>query len=190
MRMRWIVATVCGLGLLTALLATAPAAMTTATSAAGVPHIPLSESVSSPLLADCSSVTTNGRGYARLHGIALCGADTIPPDQPLRVETVGGEECGSASISLTSRGGGLATVAWRVTSTSGPILDVELDASFSGRAGGAMRRFAVREPTLHAAGSSVALLGSGRATATMSGTVETFTATCRIAPASVHVHLR
>lgn len=188
MRIRSIVATVGGLGLLTVLLATAPVA--TATATAGVPHIPLSESVSSPLLADCSSVTTNGRGYARLHGIALCGADTIPPDQPLRVETVGGEECGSATISLTSRGGGLATVSWRVASTSGPILDVELDASFSGRAGGAMRRFAVREPTLHAAGSSIALLGSGRATATMSGTVETFTATCRIAPASVHVHLR
>ena len=53
-----------------------------------------------------------------------------------------------------------------------------------------MRRFSVREPTPHAAGGTVAFLGVGRATATMSGTVETFAATCRIAPASVRVHLR
>jgi hypothetical protein len=184
MRVRTIAATLSALGVVVGLLATG------STATAGISPIPLSESVSSPLLADCSSITGNGRGYARLHDIALCGADTIALDEPLRVEAVGGEECGSATLTLTSRGGGLATVSWRVASTSGPILDVELDASFSGRAGGAMRRFSVREPSLHATGSSIALLGSGRATATMSGTVETFTATCRIAPASVRVHLR
>lgn len=184
MRVRAIAATIGALGVVLGLLATGPAAT------AGISPLPLSESVSSPLLADCSSITANGRGYARLHDIALCGADTIPPGQPLRVEAVGGEECGSATLTLTSRGGGLATVAWRVASTSGPILDVELDAWLAGRAGGSMRRFSVREPSLHATGSSVALLGTGAATATLSGTVETFTATCRIAPASVRLHLR
>lgn len=183
MRVRTIAATLCALGVVVGLLATGP------TAPAGASPIPLSESVSSPLLADCSSITGNGRGYARLHDIALCGADTIPPDEPLRVEAVGGEECGSATLTLTSRGGGLATVSWRVASTSGPILDVELDASSSGRTGGTTRRFSVREPSLHATGSSIAFLGSGQAMATLSGTVETFTATCRIAPASVRVHL-
>ncbi|MEV7828444.1 hypothetical protein [Microbacterium enclense] len=184
MRMRAIAAALGGIGVVTASLGAGPAA------SAEIPHMPLSESISSPLLVDCSSMTVNGRGYAQLHGIALCGADTIPLDQPLRVEAVGGEECGTASLTVTSRGGGLATIAWRVASTSGPIVDVELDAAFSGRAGGTMRRFSVREPTPHAAGATVAFLGVGRATATMSGTVETFAATCRIAPASVRVHLR
>lgn len=181
---RAIAATLAGVLLLAAPLGAGQAA------GAGFSRTPLSESVSAPLLADCSSVTANGRGYARLHGIELCGADTTPSDQPLRVEAVGGEECGSASLTVTGRGGGLATVSWRVASTSGPIVDVELDASFAGRAGGAVQRFSVREPTLHAAGRSVVLLGVGGATATMSGTVETFTATCRIAPVSVRVHVR
>lgn len=184
MRVRVIAATLVGAALLAAFVATGPA------SAAGGPRLPLSESVSSPMLVDCSTMTANGRGYAQLHGIALCGADTTPLDRPLRVEAVGGEECGAASLTVTSRGGGLATIAWRVASTSGPILDVELDATYAGRTGGATRRFSVREPTLHATGASVVYLGVGRAAATMSGTVETFTATCRIAPASLAVHLR
>jgi hypothetical protein len=181
---RAIASALAGALLLTVALATGPAA------SASPPRMPGTASVSAPLLADCSSVTGNGRGYARLHGISLCGADTTPLDEPLRVEAVGGEECGSASLTVTGRGGGLATVAWRVASTSGPVVDVEVDTTLAGRAGGAMHRFSVREPTLHAAGSSVVLLGVGRATATMSGTVETFTATCRIAPVSIRLRLR
>lgn len=184
MKVRTIAATLCLAALLTPLDATAPV------SAAVVSRPFLSGSVSSPLLVDCSSITPNGRGYAQLHGIALCGADTIPLDQPLRVEAVGGEECGSASLTVTSRGGGLAAIAWRVASTSGPLVDVELDTASSGRNGGWMRRSSVRKPTVHAAGTSVASLGVGRATVTMSGTVETFTGTCRIVPASIMVLLR
>lgn len=151
---------------------------------------PLSESTVTALLADCSSITDRAREYARLHAIGLCGADTTAPDRPLRTEDVGGEECGAVTLTMTSRGGGLAVIGWRVSSEVGPILDVELDVAFSGRAGGQMRRFAEREPVLGATGSAVAFLGSGRAAATVSGTVETFTARCRVAPSSVRVHLR
>lgn len=151
---------------------------------------PLDESVSTPILADCSSITPTGRAYARLHGIALCGADTTPASEPLRVEAVGGEECGSATLVMTSRGGGVATVEWRVESATGPVLGVELDVSTSGRVGGTMHRFVDRSASQRVRQSALAFLGVGRAAATVSGTVTTFLATCRIAPASVRIHVR
>lgn len=173
--------------LLAAVLCAVPASASASTSRS---LDPLSETTQTPMLADCSSITDRAREYARLHAIGLCGADTTAPDLPLRTENVGGEECGAVTLTMTSRGGGLATIGWRVSSEVGPVLDVELDVAFSGRAGGQMRRFAEREPVLGATGSAVAFLGSGRAAATVSGTVETFTARCRIAPSSVRVHLR
>ncbi|MDQ1084506.1 MULTISPECIES: hypothetical protein [Microbacterium] len=184
MRIRPLAAVLSGAGLLAASLSTGSAA------GAVTPFDAPSQSATTPLFADCSSVTPNGRDYARLHRIGLCGADTTPSDEKLWVESVGGEECGSATLTVTSRGGGLASLAWRVASTSGPVVDVHLEASFAGRAGDGTRRFTVSEPTLHAAGSSIAFLGAGRAAATLSGTVQTFTATCRVAPASVYVRLR
>ncbi len=39
---------------------------------------PLDDTASTPMLADCSSITATGREYARLHAISLCGADTTP----------------------------------------------------------------------------------------------------------------
>lgn len=151
---------------------------------------PLDDTASTPMLADCSSITANGREYARLHAISLCGADTTPASEPLRTEQVGGEECGSISLVMTSRGGGVAAVEWRVESVTGPVLGVELDVSYSGRAGGVMRRFIDHAASQRARQSAVAFLGVGRAAATVSGTVETFLATCRIAPASVRIHVR
>lgn len=151
---------------------------------------PLSDALAAPLLADCSSITDNGRGYARLHGVDLCGADTTPPSEPLRTEAVGGEECGSATLSMTSRGGGLAAIDWRVSSETGPIVAVELDLAFASHSGGEMRHFSDRSPSVHAHDETVALLGAGRATGTLSGSVETFTATCRIVPASVRILVR
>jgi len=151
---------------------------------------PLDDTASTPMLADCSSITATGREYARLHAISLCGADTTPASEPLRTEQVGGEECGSISLVMTSRGGGVAAVEWRVESVTGPVLGVELDVSYSGRAGGVMRRFIDHAASQRARQSAVAFLGVGRAAATVSGTVETFLATCRIAPASVRIHVR
>jgi hypothetical protein len=165
-------------------------------TAAGAPAIgtvradPLSDAFTAPLLADCSRITDNGRGYARIHGIALCGADSTPLSEPLRTEVVGGEECGSTTLTMSSRGGGLAAIDWRVSSETGPIVAVELDLAFATPAGGEMRHFSDRSPRVHARGSAVAFLGAGRATATLSGTVETFTATCRIVPASVRILVR
>ncbi len=151
---------------------------------------PLDATVSTPALADCSSITATGREYARLHGIALCGADSAPASAPLRTEQVGGEECGSATLVMTSRGGGVATVEWRVESTTGPVLGVELDVSTAGRSGDTMRRFVDDAASQRVRRSTVAFLGVGRAVATVSGTVTTFLATCRIAPASVRIHVR
>lgn len=151
---------------------------------------PLSDALTAPLLADCSSITDNGRGYARLHGIDLCGAATTPPAEPLRTEVVGGEECGSATLTMTSRGGGLAAIDWRVSSETGPIVAVEFDLAFASGSGGEMRHFSDRSPSVHAHDGTVAFLGAGRATATLSGSVETFTATCQIVPASVRILLR
>ncbi|WP_150958905.1 hypothetical protein [Microbacterium testaceum] len=168
----------------------APAPVAGAPTAEVVRADPLSDELAAPLLADCSSITENGRGYARIHGIDLCGADTTPLSQPLRTEAVGGEECGSATLTMTSRGGGLAAIDWRVSSESGPIVAVELDLSFASHSGGEMRHVSDRSPSVHARGGTVAFLGVGRATATLSGSVETFTATCRIVPASVRILVR
>lgn len=151
---------------------------------------PLDETVSTPALADCSSITATGREYARLHGIALCGADTTPASQLLRTEQVGGEECGTTTLVMTSRGGGVVTVEWRVESITGPVLGVELDVTTAGRTGDSVHRFVDHAATQRARRSLVALLGVGRAAATVSGTVTTFLATCRIAPASVRIHVR
>ncbi|WP_133177944.1 hypothetical protein [Microbacterium testaceum] len=151
---------------------------------------PPSDTASAPLLADCSSVTPNGRAYARLHAIPLCGADTIPEDRPLRTETVGGEECGTVTLTATGRGGGLASIAWRAASNTGPITGVTLDVSYVGRLGGAVRRYLQDEASLHATGRTLAYVGAGRATATVSGTIQTFTATCRVAPTSVRIQAR
>ena len=166
------------------------AAAIAAPPSGGVRADPLSDALTAPLLADCSSITDNGRGYARLHGVDLCGADTTPPSEPLRTEAVGGEECGSATLTMTSRGGGLAAIDWRVSSETGPIVAVELDLAFASHAGGEMRHFSDRSPSVHAHDGTVAFLGAGRATATLSGSVETFTATCRIVPASVRILVR
>ena len=151
---------------------------------------PLDDTVSTPILADCSSITATGREYARLHGIALCGADTTPASEALRTERVGGEECGAATLVMTSRGGGVVTVEWRVESTTGPVLGIELDVRTAGRSGDTMHRFVDRAASQRARSSLVAFLGAGRAAATVSGTVTTFLSTCRIAPASVRIHVR
>lgn len=151
---------------------------------------PLDGTVSTPLLVDCSSITAKGREYARLHGITLCDADSTPASEPLRTEAVGGEECGNATLVMISRGGGVATLAWRVNSFTGPVVDLELDISASGRSDAVVRRFVDRTASLHPRGATAALLGVGRASATVSGTVETFLATCRIAPAGVRIHAR
>lgn len=169
----------------------APGATATGAPATGTVRAdPLSDALTAPLLADCSSITDNGRGYARIHGIDLCGADSTPSSEPLRTEVVGGEECGSTTLAMTSRGGGLAAIDWRVSSETGPIVAVELDLAFATPAGGEMRHFSDRSPRVHARDGTVAFLGVGRATATLSGTVETFTATCRIVPASVRILVR
>ncbi len=170
--------------------AAASDALAAATTRVGIGADPLDDAASTPMLADCSSITATGREYARLHDVSLCGADTTPTSEPLRTEQVGGEECGSISLVMTSRGGGVAAVEWRVESVTGPVLGVELDVSYSGRAGGVMRRFIDRSASQRARESTVAFLGVGRAAATVSGTVETFLATCRIAPASVRIHVR
>ncbi len=151
---------------------------------------PPSDTASAPLLADCSSVTPNGRAYARLHAIPLCGADTTPEDRPLRTESVGGEECGTVTLTATGRGGGLVSISWRVASNTGPLIGVALDVSYAGRLGGAVRRYRQDEASLNATGRTLASIGAGRATATVSGTVQTFTATCRVAPASVRIQSR
>lgn len=184
MRIRTVAAAFFAVGVAAALLT--PGTRATA----GIRADPLSDALTAPLLAECSSITENGRGYARLHGISLCGADTTPASQPLRTELVGGEECGSTTLTMTSRGGGLAAIDWRVISDTGPIVAVELDLSFASHAGGEMRHVSDRSPTVHAHDGTVAFLGVGRATATLSGTVETFTATCRIVPASVRILVR
>ncbi|MFJ4038177.1 hypothetical protein ACIPVB_08815 [Microbacterium sp. NPDC090007] len=184
MRERTITATLGAVGLAVALLSAPTAAN------AAVRLDPPSDTTSAALLADCSSVTPNGRAYARLNVIALCGADTIPADRPLRTENVGGEECGTVTLTLAARGGGLASIAWRTASDTGPIVGVALDISYVGRLGGAVQRYVQDRASLHATGRTVAYTGSGPVTATVSGTIETFTATCRVAPASVRIQAR
>lgn len=151
---------------------------------------PLTATVSTPLLVDCSSITTKGREYARLHGITLCGVDSTAASDPLPTEAIGGEECGTVTLVMTSRGGGVASLAWRVQSFTGPVVDVELDVAASGRSDATVRRFVDREASLHPRGSAAVFLGVGRASATVSGTVQTFLATCRIAPAGVRTLVR
>lgn len=150
----------------------------------------LSRTVSTALLVDCSSITSTGREYARLHGITLCGADRTPASEPLRTETVGGEECGNATLTMVSRGGGVASMTWRVQSFTGPVVDLDLDVSAAGRSESVVRGFADSSASLHRRGATAAFLGVGRASATISGTVQTFLATCRIAPAGVRIHVR
>ncbi|MCM3502428.1 hypothetical protein M3667_11145 [Microbacterium sp. P26] len=177
-----------GLAVITtaALLSATPAP----TPPAAAPDDPFAASVATALLADCSSIAGKGREYARIHSIDLCGADITPDDQPLRTEAVGGEECGSVTLTMESRGGGLAAIDWRATSTTGPIERIDIDVWYSSRNGGAMHRFSDATPTLHASGGAVELLDTGVAGATVSGTVQTFTATCRIAPSAVRIHVR
>lgn len=151
---------------------------------------PLSASDTVALLADCSRVTPNGRDYAEMHDLDLCGVQDTPEDRPLPTEAVGGEECGSLTLTTTGRGAGLVAVEWRVASRTGPILGMELDLTVSGRAGDTVHHFATAVGSPLASDGVVVPAGVGNARVTLSGTVETFTTTCTVASASARTFVR
>lgn len=151
---------------------------------------PLGTTVTTPLFADCSRVDASGREYARRHGIALCAANTTPPGVALRTEAVGGEECGTLTLTATSWGGGVAAIAWRASSESGPIHGIDLAVTVAGRTGTSVHRFSGPTASTPAREGMVAYVGTGLAVVTVSGTVETAVAVCSLSSAPARIGLR
>ncbi|MEV8239325.1 hypothetical protein AB0O90_03745 [Microbacterium testaceum] len=151
---------------------------------------PLGTTVTTPLFADCSGVDASGREYARRHGIAVCAANTTPPDVALRTEAVGGEECGALTLTAMSWGRGVAAIAWRASSETGPIEGVDLTVSVSGRAGTTVHRFSGPTGSTPASGGMVTYVGTGLAVVTISGTVETAVAACSLSSAPARIGVR
>lgn len=172
------------------LLATTGFVVPSARAAASRGLDPLVASTSAPLLADCSRVTPIGREYARLHDLDICGTRDTPLDHPLPTEAVGGEECGSLTLAVTGRGAGLIAVAWRASSRTGPVLGVDLDISMSGRTADAVRHVSRSTASRTSRGDVVGYTGSGRAQVTVTGTVDTFTVTCTVTPATTRILVR
>lgn len=166
------------------------ATMTSATAATAPYSDPLGATVTTPLFADCSAVSVSGREYARRHGIDVCGANTTPPDVALRTEAVGGEECGSVTLAATSWGGGVVAVAWKTSSSTGPIARIDLALSISGRTGTTVHRFARPTASTPAREGMVGYVGTGLAVFSLSGTVETATGTCSLSSAPARISVR
>lgn len=151
---------------------------------------PLGTTVTTPLFADCSRVDASGREYARRHGIALCAANTTPQGVALRTEAVGGEECGALTLTATSWGGGVAAIAWRASSVSGPIHGIDLAVTVAGRTGTTVHRFSGPTGSTPASEGMVTYVGTGLAVVTISGTVETAVAACSLSSAPARIGVR
>ncbi len=151
---------------------------------------PLDETVSTPALADCSSITATGPAStpACTHRPMRIRHHPGIPAPAHRAGRRRGMRHDDAGHDQSRRRGRHGRVARRVDHRT--VLGVELDVTTAGRTGDSVHRFVDHAASQRARPQPRGALGVGRAAATVSGTVTTFLATCRIAPASVRIHVR
>ncbi len=170
-----------------------PASAATTTGSDAPPTSPRTVTMSAPMTIDCSTLKPAGRKYAIEHNVNICGVldhgskTGIGGASPNANPVYG--DCGSASISGWSLGGGRAYFQWNVVSSTGGIWWYSTSIVFSGTSGGGTLPFSGFWPGTSASGGAPGTTGSGWADAYLSGSVTTDWADCTIGYPSMSLYV-
>ena len=145
------------------------------------PAPPPTTSVTAPLEIDCSTITDQGREYAVVHNLNVCGILSTTNGGVSTFASPVYNNCGSASIDISSSGSGNAMIVWSIHSTQGWILWYGVTVTYSGSARAGSVGFSGVPVNINAGDYTSPYVGSGWASASLSGSVETVLWTCSIA---------